>query len=190
MSTTLGRRAGRCREQIGQNHRWSILDRVIRRATLADLDELAGVHLAAFRAGNGPYVDPGALSELTYERNVERWRPVIAHPPSGAAVQVDVDGRIIGLCSAGACRDEDGAGLGQLYAIYVDPQRWGDGTAVALEEAARAHLRNGHFTEATLWTLAANTRARRFYEKRGWRQDGSTMELMGATCVRYRTELR
>jgi GNAT superfamily N-acetyltransferase len=86
--------------------------------------------------------------------------------------------------------DEDGAGRGELYAIYVDPQRWGDGTGVALEEAARAHLRDEHFTEATLWTLSANTRARRFYEKRGWRLDGSTKELMGATCVRYRTELR
>jgi GNAT superfamily N-acetyltransferase len=168
-----------------------ILGQVIRRAELRDLDELAAVHLAAFRAGNGPHVDSRELSNMTFERNVEQWRPVIENPPASAAVQVaDEAGRIIGLCSAGASRDEDGAGCGELYAIYVDPQRWGDGTAVTLEEAARAHLRDKHFTEATLWTLVANTRARRFYEKRGWRLDGSTKELMGATCVRYRTELR
>jgi GNAT superfamily N-acetyltransferase len=164
---------------------------VIRRADLRDLDELARVHLAAFRAGNGPYVDAGALSELTFERDVEQWRPVIEQPPAGAAIQVaDEDGRIIGLCSAGPSRDEDGAGLGELYAIYVDPQCWGDGTAVALEAAAREHLRGGGFNEATLWTLAANARARRFYEKRGWRHDESTKELMGAACVRYRTALQ
>jgi GNAT superfamily N-acetyltransferase len=168
-----------------------ILGQVIRRAELRDLDELAAVYLAAFRAGNGPHVGARELSEMTFERNVERWRPVIENPPASSAVQVADDaGRIVGLCSAGASRDEDGAGRGELYAIYVDPQRWGDGTAVALEEAARAHLRDQNFTEATLWTLAANTRARRFCEKRGWRLDGSTKELMGAACVRYRLELR
>ena len=141
--------------------------------------------------GNGPYVDADALAALTHERDVEAWRPVIERPPPGAALQVAEDaGRIIGLAGAGPSRDDDGGGVGELYAIYVDPERWGDGTATALEAAAREHLRAQEFSEATLWTVAANARARRFYKRCGWRRDGSSKELMGATAVRYRTTLQ
>ena len=90
---------------------------------------------------------------------------------------------------SGPSRDRDGKGVGELYALYVLPDRWGGGTGTALEASARAHLRDQGFTEATQCALAANARARRFYERRGWRTDGATGEMMGAATVRYRTRL-
>ncbi|HET7738600.1 MAG TPA: hypothetical protein VFK32_08510, partial [Tepidiformaceae bacterium] len=33
------------------------------------------------------------------------------------------------------------------------------------------------FDVATLWVLDGNTRARRFYEKSGWRSDGATQTV-------------
>jgi GNAT superfamily N-acetyltransferase len=109
---------------------------------------------------------------------------------AAALLQVAEDGgRIVGLCGAGPSRDDDGEGVGELYAIYVDPERWGDGTATALEGAAREHLRGQGFSEATLRTVAANARARRFYERCGWHVDGASKSLMGATAVRYRARL-
>jgi ribosomal protein S18 acetylase RimI-like enzyme len=39
---------------------------------------------------------------------------------------------------------------------------------------AVADLRSHGYTSATLWVLAANRRARAFYEHLGWQSDGNT----------------
>jgi GNAT superfamily N-acetyltransferase len=60
---------------------------------------------------------------------------------------------------------------GQLNALYVLPDEWGSGVGSRLHDAAVAKL--GELgPEARLWVLEANTRARAFYERRGWRLDG------------------
>jgi hypothetical protein len=60
--------------------------------------------------------------------------------------------------------------------------------------AACARLRDQGLTRASLWVIAGNSRARRFYEAGGWIFDGATRtDTVGATVieeVRYRIELR
>ena len=59
-----------------------------------------------------------------------------------------------------------------LHGLYVVPEEWGSGVAVALHDAAVAAMPD--CPELRLWTLEANHRARRFYERRGWRLNGET----------------
>ncbi len=59
-----------------------------------------------------------------------------------------------------------------LHGFYVLPEWWGSGVADELHDAALAEL--GSCREVRLWTLEENHRARRFYEKRGWRPNGET----------------
>ncbi|MBA2255174.1 MAG: GNAT family N-acetyltransferase [Chloroflexi bacterium] len=61
-----------------------------------------------------------------------------------------------------------------LEGLYVDPEAWGSGAAGALHDHAVEALRAAGITMARLWVLEHNQRARRFYERRGWRPDGST----------------
>jgi GNAT superfamily N-acetyltransferase len=61
-----------------------------------------------------------------------------------------------------------------LDALYVRPAAWGTGVAARLHDRAVAALREAGVERARLWVLDANGRARRFYERRGWRLDGST----------------
>ena len=75
--------------------------------------------------------------------------------------------------------EEDGVALGVagiegcwLHGLYVDPDAWGTGVAGALVDAALAALPD--CPEVKLWVLEENRRARRFYEKRGWRENGET----------------
>jgi len=63
-------------------------------------------------------------------------------------------------------------GVGEVYALYIDPDHWGSGYGRALFAAAERGLRDTGFREAILWVLGANARARRFYEIAGWRADG------------------
>ena len=52
------------------------------------------------------------------------------------------------------------------------PAAWGTGVAVALHDAALAAKPD--CAEIKLWVLEENRRARRFYEKHGWRRNGET----------------
>jgi GNAT superfamily N-acetyltransferase len=65
------------------------------------------------------------------------------------------------------------AGHGRLERLYVRPGAWGTGVAQALHAAALAALREQGATTASLWCLAENPRARRFYERQGWRLNGT-----------------
>jgi GNAT superfamily N-acetyltransferase len=144
------------------------------------------VHLAAFRAGNGPCLSPEALAELTPEGDRAAWEAVVREPPTGAQVMVaEESGRIVGVAGAGPARDSDlGSRAGELYALYVAPASWGGGHGTALHQEAIRHLAKGGFDRAVLWVLEGNERARRFYESRGWVDEGGRGEFRGARKVR------
>jgi thiosulfate/3-mercaptopyruvate sulfurtransferase len=75
----------------------------------------------------------------------------------------EVDGEVVGFVMV------DGDEVDQ---VYVDRDHRGSGLAETLLAAAERHvLRNGH-TRAWLAVVPGNARARRFYERRGWRDEG------------------
>lgn len=87
-----------------------------------------------------------------------RWRDF-----TGAVLLAERDGRPVGIAAFEAC---------WLHGLYVAPEEWGSGVAAELHDAALAALHD--CPEVRLWTLEANHRARRFYERRGWRLSGET----------------
>jgi GNAT superfamily N-acetyltransferase len=100
-----------------------------------------------------------------------RWSERLVQPPEGWSTFVaDHDGAVVGFISVGPSRDE--SGIGELYAIYVDPGQWSTGTGRALIEQAEEQLRTA-YAEITLWVLEDNPRARQFYERAGWSIDGA-----------------
>jgi ribosomal protein S18 acetylase RimI-like enzyme len=82
--------------------------------------------------------------------------------------------RVVGFVTFGPSRDADAAGLGEIYALYVDPRGYGRGTGRLLMAEARRRLREAGIEEAILWVLRGNDRAARFYEGEGWKADGAT----------------
>jgi ribosomal protein S18 acetylase RimI-like enzyme len=95
-----------------------------------------------------------------------------AHPDGPTTLVAVVDATMCGFVSIGPSRDEDAAGAGQVYALYVDPQAWGRGIGRALITQARTRLSRRGFAEAVLWVHADNDRAHRFYRADGWQPDG------------------
>jgi GNAT superfamily N-acetyltransferase len=59
-------------------------------------------------------------------------------------------------------------------ALYVVPEQWGQGVADVLYERALERLRAFGADRCHLWVLEENRRARRFYEKWRWRENGET----------------
>jgi GNAT superfamily N-acetyltransferase len=123
---------------------------------------------------------------------VERWRSRLAEPPAGWSTFVaERDSVVVGFASVGPSRDE--RGLGELYAIYVDPEEWSTGAGRMLLAEAEEQLA-AEYATATLWVLEDNPRARSFYEQGGWAADGARKAEqrwgVRAPEVRYRKELK
>jgi ribosomal protein S18 acetylase RimI-like enzyme len=98
-------------------------------------------------------------------------------PTTVVALAGSGDGeRVLGFVTFGPSRDEDAVGLGEVYALYVDPERYEGGVGRLLMAHARSRLREQGFEAAVLWVLQGNDRAASFYEREGWRPDGATRE--------------
>jgi GNAT superfamily N-acetyltransferase len=66
-------------------------------------------------------------------------------------------------------------GVAHLWQLFVLPAWWGAGVAPLLHDAAIAEMRASGFVRARLYTPSGQTRARRFYERRGWELAAETM---------------
>jgi GNAT superfamily N-acetyltransferase len=103
----------------------------------------------------------------------------------GMVLAAERDGAVVGIAGVHAC---------WLHGFYVRPEWWGTGVADELHDAALQAMPD--CAELKLWVLEANRRARRFYEKRGWRRNGETRVVpyppspldVGYSLVRERGE--
>ncbi|MGH9156873.1 MAG: GNAT family N-acetyltransferase, partial [Acidimicrobiales bacterium] len=121
-------------------------------------------------------VYPGAPKLHSIERRSKVWRDILSGrelPDSSAYVLEDGD-ETIGFAHISPSRDADApASTGELTAIYLAPEYWGRGGGSLLMDVAMTNLRAAGFHRATLWVLASNVAARRFYESTGWAADGA-----------------
>ena len=161
---------------------------MIRRATVADARGIAEVHTRTWQAAYRHAFPAELLDGLDVGEREERWKRNLDDPRVPVFV-ADEDG-IVGFVCVGPSRDPDCDG--ELYGIYVVPEAWGKGAGPALMEAGLDYLR-GEFSEAILWVLQDNPRARRFYERHGWTLDGASKRSrhLGVDVdeVRYRIRL-
>lgn len=63
-------------------------------------------------------------------------------------------------------------GTGEIMALYLEPSWFGSGLADRLAAGAEGWLA-ARFERSILWVLEGNSRARRFYTRRGWLADGT-----------------
>ena len=150
------------------------------------------IHVESWQAAYVGVVPRAHLDALDGEERAGNWRDAIAanpEPDHGRRLVVEVDGEVVGLALVVPDRDgEDG--VGEIPIIYVHPTAWGTGAGHALMLECEAEFQRRGFTQAVLWVLEDNPRARRFYERQGWHVDGGRkVEDIGGTElaeVRYR----
>ncbi|WP_327179011.1 GNAT family N-acetyltransferase [Streptomyces sp. NBC_01335] len=96
--------------------------------------------------------------------------------PSGSAeTPGPPEPEVVGWACYGAYREDDGSRSegGELYAIYVRPDRTGAGTGGALLAEVAGRAAADGFATLALWVLRENAGARRFYERAGFAPDGA-----------------
>jgi GNAT superfamily N-acetyltransferase len=158
-------------------------DWAIRAARREDAEGFVRAHEAAWDAAG---VVEQRLSDLVpFEQRIRAFEDGLTKVGNDAQVWItEREEQIIGLVT---CTCERGTAV--LRDLYVVPEAWGSGVAAALHETALGWMRN-RADEAILWVGEANARARRFYERKGWRADGERRaSSLGPPELRYRLPL-
>lgn len=145
----------------------------VRPAMVGDAAEVARIHVETWRHAYKGIVPDSYLDGLSVERRAEFWGKTLSESTAGTLVAADARGHVVGWASFGVSRDEDGRGLGEVYAVYLQAADWGKGIGRELMAAAERGLAEQGFSVFTLWVLELNSRTRRFYEKGGYKPDGA-----------------
>lgn len=167
----------------------------LHRATEADADGIAAVHVRSWQEAYKGLVPQAYLDGLRIPDRAASWRRELAALPEDRRPWVALLEEVVrGFVVAGPSRDDDcGPDTAEVHALYVDPDCWGHGVGRALVEHQVSFLRHRGYDHATLWVLADNRRAIDFYEAGRWYRDGATKPITigGATLeeVRYRLDL-
>jgi GNAT superfamily N-acetyltransferase len=162
----------------------------IRLATVEDAEAGAWCHLRCWRDAYAELVPNDLLVERTsdIDRRIERWtaaanagrvRWLALNPDPSVAVE----DRVVGFAAAGPGRDEDAPRPLELEAIYTRQSWWRTGLGARLLDVAIGK------DPASLWVFEDNARARAFYRRNGFTDDGTRkhdpfFDLMEVRMVR------
>jgi GNAT superfamily N-acetyltransferase len=144
---------------------------LVRPAVLDDAEAIAVVHHTSWVQTYSELLPAEHWESDTVERRAQRWHARLSDGPGNLAVAV-VDEQVVGFAKAGSTRRKKSVPSPvrseELWALYVLGERHGTGVGALLLETVLPPAR-----PAELWVADANPRARRFYEKHGFTQDGA-----------------
>ena len=152
--------------------------RGVRYATPDDAEALGRIHIAAWQVAYRGQIPDEYLRGLKVSDRVDLWRRALEAgiEPGEAAFEQgkrtalvieDEHASIAGFAALGPTSEPAEPGVGEVRALYVDPELWGRGFGRDLLAAATDELRASGHDRGLLWVLKTNERARRFYESLG-----------------------
>ena len=120
-------------------------------------------------------------------QHVAGYRERMARPGNWGLV-AEEHGRVVGHV---AFEPSGFAGLAHLWNLFVAESHWGGGLATELHGRALAAATDSGYGEMRLYVPELHARARRFYEREGWRleRDGVTEIQIGLDLVELRRDL-
>ena len=164
----------------------------LRRATIGDAEPLARGVIDGVE-GYPSFAPPGWTAP-SFEAELKHVREALGDPDVCCLV-AESEGACLGqitvLPAARAPHPVEDASLGHISNLFVRRDHWGVGLAADLHRAAVEAAGARGFTELRLFVAAGQARARRFYEREGWRQASEPFDdpTPGLSMIEYRYRL-
>jgi GNAT superfamily N-acetyltransferase len=136
---------------------------LIREARADEAEALAAIQRDASLAANA-HIFPPDLYPFPTAEIVERWRDSLADNAVTVLVHEEA-GSTVGVA---------GSQAEWLDGLYVLPEWWSRGVGRSLHDEVLERQRAAGIQRCQLWVLERNDRARRFYERLGWTENGDT----------------
>ena len=167
----------------------------LRHAQLVDASAIALLHIASWRVAYSAELPASYLASLDEAARAEQWRTRMARPTTHVLL-AEQDGALLGFCAHGPAHDAGDSltSAWEIYSLHVQPRLRGGGIGTILFNEGLDSGRRAAASPLTLWVVATNAPARRFYEGKGMQADGATKDrelAPGITLheVRYRIPL-
>ncbi|MEV5716010.1 GNAT family N-acetyltransferase [Amycolatopsis mediterranei] len=132
----------------------------VRAATVADAPAIGEIHVRSWQAAYAGLIPEDFLARLSASSRAASWARRIGEG-SGQVLVIEDDGVVAGFAAFDP---------GRLYALYLLPEYWGRGLGRTLHDRVVEEFSGD---SAVLWVLATNERAKAFYVRRGWADDGA-----------------
>lgn len=144
----------------------------VRLARTSDVDDVARVQIAAWRAAYAELLPDTVLATLDADDMAWEWGRALLQPgPHRLLVAIGSDGAVAGAAAVGPSADPDAAGAGEITLLVVDPEHWGAGHGSRLLQASVDHLIAAGHHEAMTWVPLADEPRRAFLQSAGWGPD-------------------
>lgn len=168
------------------------MDLEIRNAKMEDCRDLGYVHVESWKIAYKGIVPDAFLERMTIENSEKRFINAISQGLERNIVAVK-ENQIVGFTCIGKCRDSDvDHTCGEIWGIYLLPSCWRQSIGTKLLLNDLSILKNEGFDKVSLWVLEGNINARKFYEKFGFKYDGTKKELNFGNMIneiRYKRDL-
>lgn len=132
-------------------------------------NEIQGKAYVHWKSWQEAYADLLPQEFLKNVYTLERCQDWAVRYPQNILVAL-VDERVVGFACYGASSQEDLQPAGEIYALYVLSDYYGQKIGYQLMQSALEKLQS--YKQISLWVLEGNARAIAFYEKVGFRFDG------------------
>ncbi len=158
----------------------------IRLATLNDATSCANIHAESW---NFAYND--IVPKEIIDKHNTRW-PMIWNKMLTSNIDshyvITLDRLIMGFLTIAPARDNDlNESFCEIVGLYLDPKHIGAGYGKLAIDWIKNEIKSRGYDKISLWVLESNKRARRFYEKSGFKYDGKTKSsgLADTQEIRY-----
>lgn len=162
----------------------------VRVARVDDAEAISRVHVESSQHAYREILPAEYLARLSVEQRRVMWTEAITNDRPTVLV-AEEGGSVAGFCAVGPCRDKSAAATDQeIWAIYVSPHAWTRGLGRHLWRASRELAVGRGAARISLWVIANNARAIRFYEAVGLQAEAGSLQpfqLGGVTLqeIRY-----
>lgn len=152
-----------------------------RLARTSDVDDIAGVQIRAWRHDYADLLPADVLATLDPAELAFEWgRALLSGEQHRVFVAVaEGSGQVVGVASAGPASDTDldGLPIGEIGALFVDPDHQRAGHGSRLMHACVDMMRAGGMTECVTWIPLADEARRAFFQSAGWGPDSAFRDL-------------
>lgn len=135
-----------------------------------DADGVAAVHVQGWREAYGELLPEKFYDDAVLAARRQLWTRILGGSDAVLAqnrVAMDATGKVIGIATVSPTRDVEPARAESLAALYITADWYGRGVGEALLTEVLGDR------PAQLWVARENPRARAFYRKHGFVEDGT-----------------
>jgi GNAT superfamily N-acetyltransferase len=161
----------------------------IRIATLEDIPKISFIHARTWKKAYKGYISQEYLDNITDDRWVLPFTKALSENIHEAAIISTDDGKDTGCITYGkarigaSCLGNDSCGnccdtCGEIYSLYVLPEYWSTQQGYRLTNFALNRLHLKGMRQCYIWVLKDNVRAKRFYERYGFKNLNVTANFL------------